>query len=237
VLPTHLPEGLPDAFSRQRPPDSAGASPGLRGGGEGDDRLRRLPAFRVSRRWYCRWLPRWRAGGRRGLVDRSSRPGGHRSLLGRAQEEQIVLLRRLHGWGPDRIAALTSVPRSTVHRVIRRRGLQVVRPPRESVVRYQFSEPGGLLQRARLPEHCGGVLVAACAAASGSTFGMCGGCDSVAGSSRWTIEKTRAVEPLERALGPGPGPLDARPRPGHRAPEEEQGVSGWPGGAHRGRGR
>jgi len=95
-------------------------------------------AFRVSRRWYYRWLPRWRSEGRRGLVDRSSRPGRSPQLLSRSREEQVVLLRRHLGWGPDRIAALTGVPRSTVHRVIRWRQLQTMRPLREPVVRYQY---------------------------------------------------------------------------------------------------
>jgi transposase len=102
-------------------------------------------AFRVSRRWYYRWLPRWRAEGHGGMLERSSRPLRSPQLLSRAQEEQIVLLRRLHGWGPDRIAALTGVPRSTVHRVIRRRGLRTPRRAPEPIVRYEFGEPGGLL--------------------------------------------------------------------------------------------
>ena len=54
-------------------------------------------------------------------------------------------MRQLLGWGPDRIAALTGVPRSTVHRVIRRRGLQALPPAKEPIVRYEFAEPGGLL--------------------------------------------------------------------------------------------
>jgi len=31
-------------------------------------------AFRMSRRTYYRWLPRWRTLGEAGLADRSSRP-------------------------------------------------------------------------------------------------------------------------------------------------------------------
>src|ERR1700736_2229548 len=85
-------------------------------------------AFRVSRQWYYRWLPRWLAEGPRGLVGRSSRPRRSPQRLSRSQEEHVVRLRQQLGWGPDRIAALTGVPRSTVHRVIRRRGLQAVRP-------------------------------------------------------------------------------------------------------------
>jgi len=102
-------------------------------------------AFRVSRRWYYRWQPRWRAEGRRGLIDRSSRPRRSPQLLSRSHEEHVVQLRQQLGWGPDRIADLTGVPRSTVHRVIRRRGLQAVPPPKAPVVRYQYANPGDML--------------------------------------------------------------------------------------------
>jgi hypothetical protein len=36
-------------------------------------------AFRVSRRWYYRWRPRWQAEGPAGLCDRSCRPGARPS--------------------------------------------------------------------------------------------------------------------------------------------------------------
>lgn len=50
-------------------------------------------AFRVSRRWYYRWLPRWQAQGRTGLIDRSSRPHRSPQRLSVAQEAAIVELR------------------------------------------------------------------------------------------------------------------------------------------------
>ncbi|MGH3428618.1 MAG: IS481 family transposase [Candidatus Dormibacteria bacterium] len=102
-------------------------------------------AFRVSRRWYYRWLPRWRADGRRGLVDRSSRPRRSPQLLSRGQEEQVVLMRRALGWGPDRIAALTGIPRTTVWRVILRRGLVAAKPVRPEVVRYEYAQAGDMV--------------------------------------------------------------------------------------------
>jgi len=102
-------------------------------------------AFRVSRRWYYRWLPRWRAGVGAGMQDRSSRPVRSPQLVSLAQEERVVLLRRLNGWGPDRIAALTGMPRSTVHRVIRRRGLQARKAERPPTLRYEYARPGEML--------------------------------------------------------------------------------------------
>ena len=102
-------------------------------------------AFRVSRRWYYRWLPRWQAEGRRGMVDRSSRPHRSPQLVSRSQEEHVVLLRRLLSASADTIAALTGIPRTTVHRIVRRRGLQRPKQPREPVVRYEYAEPGAMV--------------------------------------------------------------------------------------------
>ena len=62
-----------------------------------------------------------------------------------ATEHQVAGHRLTAGFGPDRIAALLGLPASTVHRVIRRLGLE--RPVAEPVplVRYELVEPGGLL--------------------------------------------------------------------------------------------
>jgi transposase InsO family protein len=102
-------------------------------------------AFRMSRRCYYRWLPRYRADGPAGLVDRSSRPHRSPQRLSPVAERQIAGLRLATGFGPDRIAALLGLPASTVHRAIRRLGLE--RPPATplAVVRYELAEPGGLL--------------------------------------------------------------------------------------------
>lgn len=63
----------------------------------------------VSRRFYYRWLPRWRAAGEAGLVDRSSRPRSSPHPLSAAQEAHIAGLRVSIGWGPDRLAALVGL--------------------------------------------------------------------------------------------------------------------------------
>ena len=102
-------------------------------------------AFRVSRRWYYRWLPRWQAQGRAGLNDRSSRPHRSPQRLSLAQEEAIVVLRQETARGADFLAALLGLPASTVHRVIRRQGLLRQRAERIPAVRYEYSEPGAMV--------------------------------------------------------------------------------------------
>lgn len=102
-------------------------------------------AFRMSRRTYYRWRPRWRADGIEGLVDRSSRPRRSPQRLASELEARIAELRLARGWGPDRIGAALGLPASTVHRAIRRLGLE--RPPVAPVpvIRYEYADPGGLL--------------------------------------------------------------------------------------------
>lgn len=102
-------------------------------------------AFKVSRRFYYRWLPRWQANRDAGLHDRSSRPHTSPRRLSVEREQQIAGLRLATGDGPDRIGALLGLPASTVHRVLRRLGLlERVREPLE-IVRYEYAEPGGLI--------------------------------------------------------------------------------------------
>ena len=102
-------------------------------------------AFRVSRRWYYRWRPRWEAQGAQGLFDRSSRPRSSPQRLSLVREAAIAALRRQTGWGPDRLAVLCGVPAATVHRVIRRQGLERQKAAREPVIRYEFDTPGAMV--------------------------------------------------------------------------------------------
>jgi transposase InsO family protein len=102
-------------------------------------------AFRVSRRFYYRWLPRWQAHGPDGLVDASSRPRTSPQRLSLEQEVTIAALRRRTGWGADRLAAWLGLPPATCHRVLRRQGLIVRRPPAEPAVRYEHEHPGDLV--------------------------------------------------------------------------------------------
>jgi transposase InsO family protein len=102
-------------------------------------------AFRWSRRAYYRWLPRWLANGSAGLIDRSSRPVRSPQRLSELDERRIAGLRLALGWGPDRIAAVLSLSRSSVHRAIRRLGLSREDPAPASIIRYEYPTPGGLL--------------------------------------------------------------------------------------------
>ena len=102
-------------------------------------------AFRVSRRCYYRWLPRWHAQGQTGLIDRSSRPHRSPQRLSLAQEATIVAMRQRTARGADFLAAMLGLPASTVHRVIRRQGLLRQRAERAPVVRYEYSEPGAMV--------------------------------------------------------------------------------------------
>ena len=102
-------------------------------------------AFRVSRRFYYRWLPRWRAHGQEGLVDASSRPGSSPQRLSLSREAGIVALRRRTGWGADRLAAWLGLPAATCHRVLRRQGLIGHPKSPVPVVRYEHERPGDLV--------------------------------------------------------------------------------------------
>ncbi len=102
-------------------------------------------AFRVSRRWYYRWLPRWRASREEGLFDRSSRPRRFPRQLPAAELVRIAELRIGKGWGPDRIASWLGLHRSTVHRAIVRLGLLTEKARPEPAQRYEHARPGGLL--------------------------------------------------------------------------------------------
>lgn len=102
-------------------------------------------AFNISRRCYYRWLPRWQAARHAGLHDASSRPLTSPQRLSLVNEARIAGLRLASGWGPDRIAAVLHLARSTVHRVICRHGLQRAKAVALPAIRYQYATPGGLL--------------------------------------------------------------------------------------------
>lgn len=103
----------------------------------------------VSRETAYRWLGRYRRDGVAGLEDRSSRPHRSPNQTPVEVEDQIVALRRSKRWGPHRIAYALSMPRSTVERVLRRRGLSrldAIDPPTRRVIRrYERAEPGELV--------------------------------------------------------------------------------------------
>ena len=115
----------------------------------------------VSRETAYRWLRRWRQEGLAGLEDRSSRPQRFPNQTPIEVEEQVCALRLDRRWGPHRIAYALDMSRSTVERVLRRRGLSrldAIDPPTRRVVRrYEKAAPGELVhvdvkKLGRIPE-------------------------------------------------------------------------------------
>ena len=100
----------------------------------------------VSPRTVYKWIARHRREGEAGLQDRSSRP--HSSPTERTVEEVccVVFLRHTRMTGA-RIAASLELPRSTVARVLQRRGLSRLKSlePQEPARRYTRRHPGELL--------------------------------------------------------------------------------------------
>ncbi|MGO6740790.1 helix-turn-helix domain-containing protein, partial [Rhizobium ruizarguesonis] len=93
-----------------------------------------------------RWVERFRAQGRAGMADRSSRPKISPRQTGQSLAERIVALRRQRRTGKH-IAMETGVSPATVSRVLRRAGLSRMKDvdPAEPIVRYEYAEPGGLI--------------------------------------------------------------------------------------------
>jgi len=102
--------------------------------------------FGVSAKIVSRWTARFRAEGREGMQDRSSRPKVMPRQTAEALAERIITHRRQRLCGRH-IAELTGVSPATVSRVLRRAGLSRLRDlaPPEPVVRYTYKEPGGLI--------------------------------------------------------------------------------------------
>ena len=102
-----------------------------------------------SRATGYKWLARWHAEGPAGLHDRSSAAHTLPGKTAAEIEEAIVRLRMDRKLGPARIGPLVGLAASTVHAVLRRRGLHRLawldRPSGQPVRRYERDEPGELL--------------------------------------------------------------------------------------------
>ena len=103
-------------------------------------------AFGISRQSVRKWLRRYRAEGRAGLADRSSRPHQSPRRLSARLEQRIARWRAQRKSGPA-IADALGLPLSTVGDVLRRLGLGRLPPlvPRPAIVRYERAQPGELL--------------------------------------------------------------------------------------------
>ncbi len=117
-------------------------------------------AQQVSRQTAYRWLRRYRQNGIAGLADRP--PIAHRRphALSPQAEQRILRARRARGWGPQRLACLLGLPRSTIYGLLRRHRvprLADLDRPTQRPVRYQRAHPGELVhldvkKLARIPQ-------------------------------------------------------------------------------------
>lgn len=164
----------------------------------------------VSRETAYRWLRRYRAEEVAGLEDRSSRPHRSPNQTLVEIEDRICVLRRSRRWGPHRIAYALEMSRSTVERVLRRRGLSrldaIDRPTRRIVRRYEKATPGELVhvdveKLGRIPDG-GGWKVHGRAVARGSRTGggsQIDGCAPL--ETPMPSEKFRPESPMARLDG------------------------------------
>ena len=84
-------------------------------------------SMNISRQCAHKWWARYRSEGTAGLADRSSRPRSCPHQTPARVERRIVALRQSRKLGPARLAGIVGVPRSTVHRVLVRHGLNRLR--------------------------------------------------------------------------------------------------------------
>ena len=103
-------------------------------------------AFSVSAKTAAKWAARYRAHGRPGLQDLSSRPQRSPRQTDAELVERILVLRRQR-WTGVRIAQTTGLSRATVSRILRRRKLSRARDlePTVPLRRYEHPHPGDLL--------------------------------------------------------------------------------------------
>lgn len=105
--------------------------------------------YRVSWPTAAKWAQRYALMGRAGMIDRSSRPHHQPTRTPRRVESKIVHVRTKRRVGPVEISSLVGVPASTVHAVLRRRGLNrlshVDVVTGEPARRYEHPHPGSMI--------------------------------------------------------------------------------------------
>ena len=105
--------------------------------------------FGVSWKTADRWAQRYRAEGKAGMTDRSSRPHTSPAKINQARTKRIVSLRLRKHWGAVRLAAATGVATSTAGAVLRRCGVarlsRLERREQPRPARYEHPAPGDLL--------------------------------------------------------------------------------------------
>lgn len=106
-------------------------------------------SMNVSRQCAHKWWKRFLAEGLAGLEDRSSRPRRCPHQTSARVERRIVALRQSRRLGPARLAGIVGVPRSTVHRVLVRHGMNRLR---------WMDRPTGRVIRRIETHHCGELV-------------------------------------------------------------------------------
>ena len=103
-------------------------------------------AFNVSARTAAKWVRRYQQSGPAGLRDLSSKPHRSPRQTSFSLLERVLVLRRLR-WNGWRIAHQLKLSRATVSRILRRAGLNRLRPldPPPPVIRYEHKHPGDLV--------------------------------------------------------------------------------------------
>ena len=105
----------------------------------------------ISRATGYKWVRRFRAEGRAGLIDRSSRPRRSPRATSALEVERIVRARTELRWGPNRLGPYLGHPTSTVAAVLRRAGMprlaDIDRPTGLPVRRYEVCHPGSLIHQ------------------------------------------------------------------------------------------
>src|SRR5437899_8240654 len=102
--------------------------------------------YGVSAKIVARWVERYKAEGRVGMVDRSSRPAHMPQVTAASTAERIGVLRRQR-WTGKHIAMEVGVSPATVSRVLRRAGLSRLSDiePAEPIRRYERENPGEMI--------------------------------------------------------------------------------------------
>jgi transposase InsO family protein len=105
--------------------------------------------FMVAPKTAKKWADRYRAEGKAGMKDRSSRPHHSPTRTPEHAVRQIVELRWRHRLGPVQIAGRLGIPASTVHAVLVRcrisRLNHIDRVTGEPLRRYEHPHPGSLI--------------------------------------------------------------------------------------------
>lgn len=102
--------------------------------------------YGVSAKIVARWVERYKAEGRAGMADRSSRPVRMPQATAASIVERVVALRRQR-WTGRHIAHEVGVSPATVSRILKRAGLSRLKDiaPAEPVRRYERALPGEMI--------------------------------------------------------------------------------------------